>query len=67
MGRRGWQSRRGVVAETGIPARIDFITKRQYERRKAGLSLSREISRLGRRLPFVLNHALGSPVWFQGH
>jgi uncharacterized protein (DUF2384 family) len=50
----GWS-----LAKKGDPARIDFITKRQYERRKAGLSLSREISRLGHRLPFVPNNALG--------
>jgi hypothetical protein len=62
---RGLQSSRGVVAGKRDPARIDFITKRQYERRKAGLSLSCEISRLG--LPFVLNNALGSPRCFQGY
>jgi hypothetical protein len=59
------QSSRGVVAEKGDPARIDFITKRQYESRKAGLNLSPEITRLGHRLPFVLNNALGWPSCFQ--
>lgn len=46
---RGLRSSPGVVAEREDPARIDVITKRQYEWRKAGLGLSREISRLGHR------------------